>query len=272
MTILLPTDFSEKSKNAAIHALRIFKNIPCTLYVMHAFPLTSISSEEQDELNHLPPEFYKQFETFLYSIIDKRENVNHKFKVVFKRNFFIEAIREVIHERAINLIVMGTNGVSRTTGSVMGKYTEEVMKKVKCPVLAISEKKQYQKPQRILFPTDYRIEYDAKTLATLLQIAQLTEAAIWVVELYNSDEAPSSAQQESKMALKKIFSSVKTTFFTCYTHHKDNTPCLIDTISNQTDMVAIVAKNLSIYQYFLNKDSAFKETYFSKQLPLLMLH
>lgn len=272
MNILLPTDFSEKSKNAAIYALRTFRDVPCTLYVMHAFAPSSTENEQRDELNHLPPEFYKQFEAFLYSIIDKRENVNHKFKVIFKRDYFIEAVREVVHEHGINLIIMGTKGVFKSTDSVIGKYTEEVMKKVKCPVLAISENKLYEKPQHILFPTDYKVEYNPKALMILLQIAKLSEATIRVLELFNSAAEPTPAQCESKATLKKIFSSIDLVFFTCCTYRKENASCLFDQNKKQTDLMAIVAKNLSVCQKILNEEKTLEGIPFPKKVPLLMLH
>ena len=35
MNILLPTDFSENSRNAAAYALQFFKDTPCNFYLLH---------------------------------------------------------------------------------------------------------------------------------------------------------------------------------------------------------------------------------------------
>lgn len=40
MNILLPTDFSENSRNAAVYALQFFEGVPCSFHFLHVSPIS----------------------------------------------------------------------------------------------------------------------------------------------------------------------------------------------------------------------------------------
>src|SRR5690606_13440946 len=137
MNILLPTDFSENSKNAVAYALEFFRNTPCTFHLLHVSPphLETLSQGH----HAIPREIREKFDDLLDWVNDKKVNPHHYFSICFKVRYFIEAIREKVAEKNIDLILMGTKGASNQKEIILGKNTSDVVMKVKCPTLAISE-------------------------------------------------------------------------------------------------------------------------------------
>ncbi len=268
MNILLPTDFSENSKNAAAYALKCFGNVPCTFHLLHALPLSSEKNNSKEV--QVSPEFYANFEQFSTFLNSKKVNPQHEFKFMFKANYLIETVRELVLEKKIDLIIMGTKGITNKKNTIIGKNTSDVMMKVKCPVMAISENAVFKGYNEILFPTDYKIHYSGEMLNILLNLISLSKASVKILEIFSSDTEPSKEQVESRALLQNYFSPQTPLFHAFYSSkNPDRNRMLM--ADNNFDMIAIAAKNLNICQKLLNSPQNHQIPFINK-LPLLILH
>lgn len=267
MNILLPTDFSDNSKNAAVYALQFFNEVPCTFHLLHVIPVPAdklgavyvqTSAKIQDEFDRLL--------NWLNSI---KTNPQHKFNIVFKANYLIEAVREQVQEKNIDLILMGTKGATNEMCNVVGKNTSDVMMKVKCPVLAISENAIFQEQKEILFPTDYKIHYGGKMLDTLLNLLSYSKASVKILEIFNSEREPSEEQKNNRLFLQNFFFPMIPQLQTFYKDEKKSKSIL--SAHDNIDMIVLAAKNLNICHKLLHNQQN-KTIPFIKQLPLLVLH
>ena len=152
MNILLPTDFSENSRNAAEYALQFFKDTPCHFHLLHVLPVPA--DKMATGYMSMSPAIKENFEKLLTWLESIRTNPKHTYHTCFKADYLINAVRAKCQEKQIDLILMGTKGKTNNEGVVIGKNTSDVMMKVKCPVLAISEFASYKEHKKILFPTD----------------------------------------------------------------------------------------------------------------------
>lgn len=261
MNILLPTDFSENAKNAAFYALKCFGNIPCTFHLLHVLPQNKTD---------VPSSFYMEFEQFLTFMNAKKVNPQHEFKFAFKANSLIDAVREEVIEKKIDLIIMGTKGVSNKKSPIIGKNTSEVMTKVKCPVLAISAHAQFKSFKEILFPTDYKIHYSKEMLNMLFQLIATSKASIKILEIFNSEAEPSVEQVETKRKLQHYFLPETPLFRPLYPS-KNKSSQLMFIGEDGIDMIVFAAKNLDISQKLLSYQQR-QQIPFIEQLPLLVLH
>ncbi len=268
MNILLPTDFSENARNAAAYALRLFEEVPAHFYLLHVITIPA----DQWGKGHLvmSKETREKFEDLLTRLNKIKKNQEHSFHINFKVSYFIEAIREEVAEKNINLILMGTKGANNKNGTVIGKHTTDVMMKVKCPALAISEKAVFKSHKKVLFPTDYKIDYNAKMLETLLKFTNLSKASVKILELFNSDTEPSEEQKANKILLQNSFSPGVPAVQTYYSVKKTDHKVLFHT-NDDVDMIVMAAKNLNLCQKLL-KNQTLGQIPFINQLPLLVLH
>lgn len=268
MNILLPTDFSENSRNAAVYAMHMFAGIPCTFHLLHVLPFKDITGS----MDYLvtPFEVKEKFSQILDWLESVKINDNHSFTTTYRANYMIEVVRQQVLEKNIDLILMGTKGISNKDEAVIGKNTSDVMMKVKCPVLAISEKTPFRKLKNILFPTDYKVEYNSKMLSTLLNLTNISQSSIRVLELFNSESEPTIDQVSNRSFLQKSFAPNVPELETFYTIKKNDT-APVYRLNDQTDMIVMVAKNLNICHKFLKNHHAHQIPLIN-QLPLLILH
>ena len=269
MNILLPTDFSENSRNAAAYALEFFKEVPCSFHLLHVLAITTDNTVTEDYLK-LSSGTQEKFDKLLDWLNGIKRNPEHTFTTSYKTNYIIETVREQVAEKNIDLILMGTKGASNNSGTIIGKNTSDVMMKVKCPVLAVSEKAIYKKYKKILFPTDYKIKYNTKMLGTLLNVISLSQASIKILELFNSETEPSQEQITSRSFLQNSFAPNIPVLQTYYPSKNENSTRLFRA-NKDVDMIVIAAKNLNICQKLI-KNQEHHHIPFINQLPLLVLH
>lgn len=266
MNILLPTDFSENSRNAAVYALQFFREIPCKFFLLHVMPFTPGITEKGG--TDLYPENRDNLEELADWLNAQRQSPDHSFHIVYKTNYLIEAVREIVQEKQIDLILMSTRGNSKGSFPI-GRNTLDVMTKVKCPVLAISNKAEFHEFKEILFPTDYKIRYNSKMLETLLNLSSLSRASVKILELFSSESEPSEEQIANRAFLQGSFSPKVPALQTTYAAKNDTAAIFNE--NSHVDMVVMAAKNLNICHKLLRQKQG-EQLSFINKLPLLVLH
>lgn len=268
MNILLPTDFSENSRNAVAYALQFFRDTPCTFHLLHVSPpvyeVLSVGHQS------MPGSIKEKFNDLTNWVNDLEKNPEHHFSICYKVNYFIEAIREKVTEKNIDLILMGTKGASNKKEIILGKNTSDVIMKVKCPTLAISENAMFHPHKEILFPTDYRIRYSPGMLNSLKKITSLSNITIKILELYGSLNEPNSDQKSNRDALIDSLIPEMPETQTYYAINNADPKSLFRSNKN-VDMIVMAAKNLNLCQKLL-KDHNNHQIPFIRKLPLLILH
>lgn len=271
MNILLPTDFSENSRNAAVYAAAYFKNVPCNFHFLHVSPGAPEKLSKGSQT--MPGDIKKKFENLSNWINQIKTSEEHHFHYCYKINYLIEAVREKVLEKNIDLILMGTKGVSNKQAIILGKNTADVIMKVKCPALAISENAVYKSQQDILFPTDYKILYSKKMLNTLKLITNFTPTNFKILELYSSTKDPDENQKTNKESLLDSLSefdvhpSIQTYGSTTTTSNTSEVQ-----FNKKVDLIVMAAKNLNLCQRLLKNEYNSTQIPFIRKLPLLILH
>ena len=158
--ILLPTDFSKNSITAMRYALNLFGNITCNFYVLH---VESSKSYTTDNLilagnTSIYNTFIKKTKNKLTKLVAKLEsefkNENFSYQIIADYDVLTDSIKQVKKSKNIDLIVMGTNGVTGAKEVLFGSNTINVIRKVNCLTLVIPENFKYRKPNDVLLPLD----------------------------------------------------------------------------------------------------------------------
>ncbi|MGO4918038.1 universal stress protein [Maribacter spongiicola] len=208
--ILLPTDFSQNSIEAIRYALNIYKNIKATFYLLHTYTPPIYQTEyiigSPGEIG-LGDVFQENSMTQLEKLKDLLEhqyqNPNHTFIVHSAFNTLISEVIETVTAENIDVIIMGTKGVTGANDILFGTHTVHVIKKANCPVIAVPPNFEYEAPLEILFPTDYEIEYKKENMKSLLAIATQHKSRINVMNVRTGYDL-TEIQQKNKVVLEKI--------------------------------------------------------------------
>lgn len=220
ISILLPTDFSDNSMNAIKYALEFFKYQKTEFYFMHAYQNEvynheKLSSREvfEDILAEVKQESDKNLESLLTEVKNIAPNPRFTYHTISSYNTLVDESNLIAEEKNIDLIVMGTKGKSDERHIIFGSNTFQVLKYVKCPVLAIPVGYTNTQPKRILFPTNYMIPYKRRELKLLCELAASYRSVIDVV--YVSKVGKLSIRQEDNQAfIKETICKSEINFYT----------------------------------------------------------
>lgn len=173
--ILLLTDFSDNSINAIHYALKLFSGDSCNFFVLHVETANAYLSDDlmaagnqsiYDSLVKKPKDKLAHLATQLKR---KAEQEDFNIEMLIDHDGFIDAIKQVTKAKEIELIVMGTNGVTGAKEVVFGSNTINVIRKVDCPTLAIPEDFIFRPLNDVLLPLDAYDSIGGKAFTDLLK-------------------------------------------------------------------------------------------------------
>lgn len=140
--ILLPTDFSEYSREAASYACALVDKFDADLHLLHVLETHYSGTPEFVAGLALPTPVQENRDACLRAlatVIDEAWATARTGRIVRALADgppFLEIIRYA-KEHSMDLIVMGTHGRSRLAHVLMGSVAERVVRKAPCPVLTV---------------------------------------------------------------------------------------------------------------------------------------
>jgi nucleotide-binding universal stress UspA family protein len=167
-TILVPTDFSNEAQNALEVACSIARHADSKIILLHIVEgihedsySVSASSVGDDSMDKI----------FIMKMIEKAGKQMQKkvaelavegleVKPVVKVGGVYNKISEIISEYNVDLIVMGTQGITSVSRLLTGSNTEKVVRLAKCLVLSIKEKASGFNIKNIVFATNFKNDSD----------------------------------------------------------------------------------------------------------------
>ncbi|NNC70189.1 MAG: universal stress protein [Flavobacteriaceae bacterium] len=265
--IALPTDFSKNSENAIDYALNLFKDEACRFYLLHTYtPIIysydfnmSAGNYADDVSEMVKKNAEERLKSQLKKLNKKHKNDKHSFELVTSFNTLTDELKSFTKKHDIELIVMGTKGASGAQEVLFGTNTIHVINKVKCPVMAIPNEYKFEPPVDILFPTDYKIDYDDKHLNIIKAIALNFKSKIHIVHV-TSDEL-NYEQSKNSVTLERLLLEYDDVYETV---RDDYIPEAINSYQNQNQTQLLAMIN--------NKHSFFENLFFKPVISRISLH
>ncbi len=276
--ILLPTDFSNNAWLAITYALELYKKDTCNFYVLNVF--TAVGNPIDSLVNMEPgSDLYEtaklNSENGLAKVLDKITLLNlaspeHHFEVLSRFQNPVEAIRNIVEEKDIEIIIMGTKGETNSRTKLFGGVAIDVMEKVRnCPVIVVPEKAKHKLPKEIVFPTSYKTHLKRRELSYLIDLAKKFNASIKILHIATEDNL-SEKQLNNKRLFEEYFKGIDYSFHTL-SHIK--VPAAINCFvqSRESDMVAFINKKHAFFGSILTNPLV-KEIGYNSTVPLFVLH
>ena len=275
--ILLPTDFSENSWNAIKYAIQLFEKDQCTFHVFNAYTpvvydLTYmlLASPAQfglrDPIREASREHLSELETRISDEVGV--NPNHTFETIARFETLISGIKELIEERHIDLVVMGTKGATGAKKILFGSNTVQVFSGIKHPIIAIPSNFDYVAPQEILFPTDLEVTFNEEQLHMLKEITVLHHSKINAMHV-RTGHGLSAIQENNKLMLQTLFGKMNFEF-----HDFDdmNIPVAINEFqdAHTVNMLAMINNKQSFFENLFFKDTI-NQIGFYLNIPFLVI-
>ncbi len=265
--ILLPTDFSKNSWNAISFAIQLFEKEQCIFYLLNTY--TPVIYHVEYVLVN-PAQFgiddpirensERCLQTLSDRITNEYGNRLHSVECISAFSTLIPEIREIVEQKEIDVIVMGTKGATGAKEVLFGSNTVHVFKSVNCPVIAVPDKFSFEAPHEILIPSDLQQTYTGEQLRLLKDLAHSYQARIHLIHVME-DEQLTPVQESNKMRLIEELDSCSVLF------HKLDNHSVPEAISNFQQRAKI---NLLVM--ISNKHSFFENLFFRPTINQIGVH
>lgn len=273
--ILLPTDFSDNAFNAIQYAVQLFENEACIFYLLNTYTpvlydteyiLYSPSQLSLDEIYRNNSQ--KGLKKVENKINQKFQNPNHTIEKISSFNLLNEEILEQVKEKEIDLVIMGTQGATGAEEILFGTNTVHAIKKTKVPLLAIPSNFEFVQPKNILFPTDYDINYTAKHLQLLKDLADTFNSKLHILHVIFGNPLEEK-QENSKKILGEYFQEIRHQF---YSIEKNTvTEGIYDfQEENSIDLLAMISNKHSFFENLLFRP-VINDIGFHVKIPFLVI-
>ena len=275
--ILIPTDFSDNAWGAVFTAIKLFEDVECIFYLLHAYEPGMFSprgNKKQQELAETYDSLAQYSEQELQKVLaylgKHHQNPNHRFEVISQSDTLVSSVKKIISKQDIDLTVMGTQGASGAKEVFLGSNTVKAMKKIlKCPLLVVPESFNFQHLKTIVFPTDFSKTYEKFQLLPLIKLALLWKAKILV--LYVSlEHSLKEKQKDNKKLLEERLYGLEVKFRDV--DYESNIARTIEKFiaENDTQLMALVRYKHSFWERIL-REPVVKRITFHTEVPLLVL-
>ncbi|MFD1616249.1 universal stress protein [Gelatiniphilus marinus] len=205
--ILVPTDFSKQAENALKVAAQLAKQHGGEIYLLHIVEIPMHKVDPLSSYNNLPEAIYfmklahKQFEAlkakpYLNGLtIHEHVDLHEIFKGIFQS----------CKKHEIDLVVMGSNGVSGLREMLIGSNTEKVVRTSETPVLVIKNEHEKFRVKNFVFASDFKDE--CKTpFKKAIGFAEVLGAKIHLLMVNTPNKFLTSAKANKRMdAFVKTF-------------------------------------------------------------------
>lgn len=271
--ILLPTDFSENSKNAIKYAIKFFEGEICTFHilnsqkpsnyltadVLYSAPGTSIY---EGILNDNKMEIEKMIQ-FCESISDK-ENFTFVPKLDFDN--IVDAVNQAVAQNDIDLIIIGTNGATGAAEMIFGSNTLKIIRNVDCAVIAVPQNYTFEKIESVLLSLHYQYTIPEKSVSIISKIVKKHKASLKILEI----EEENSELNAKRNDLEEVFKDIRFERFVM-----KNIPASVAINAFEqlipVQLHALIVERKTFLDRFMFRSETSKISYGSP-IPFLILH
>ncbi len=271
-TILVPTDFSNISKNAINYAVELAKLTKSKIILFHAFYVPIVTTDvmvipPMEEIEESNLSVLKKIEKAIYKKHGKKVIVECKCKYGFP----VDEINQFAKTNKVDLIVMGMHGSGELAEKLIGSTTTSLIRKSACPVLAIDRKVKFKLIKKIALACDYEAIANTKIFEPLKEIVRLFKSHVNVINITPVDEKlPPVSKAIAGIKLEHALEDVNHTFW--FAKNENVVNGINDFVrEKKMDLVVMIPRKHSLLKSIFNEPET-KRIAFHTKVPLLALH
>jgi nucleotide-binding universal stress UspA family protein len=204
--ILFATDFSPAADAAAPFAIQIAQRYGAKVYGVHANPFDNYTAAAPEAWAAMAEAADKETKEHAQRLNEQLKGVEHE--VVIGEGNIWEVMSNLIKQKEIDLIVLGTRGRTGLGKTLLGSVAEQILRQAACPVLTVgphvtSQPEKAVRMHEILYATDLAADFPAAApyAISLAQENQAHLALLYVIENQKTGELVHPAElADSKLS------------------------------------------------------------------------
>lgn len=270
--LLCPFDFSEAAINAAEYAARLAQDRNMDLVLLYIEQLSAWHGTVSEVPGGLPlaDDRAQGTKEQLRSYAGFIEN---QFKIRCTADFrayiatVATALKEMIALGDFELVVMGTNGADTEMDYFFGSTTYQVIVKTRKPLLLVPENCRFEKPDKLLYATDYcpdDLEHITRVLTlfaryrpelTVFHVSRNRTAVSDEVFRCFRDILDDEVNQKRNIRFKRAIG--------------DDVPGILTDVMRDHDLLVLLTRNRSLVSRIFHR-SALRKLSLSPDFPILV--
>ncbi|MBT8252986.1 MAG: universal stress protein [Flavobacteriaceae bacterium] len=251
--ILVPTDFSEQAENALKVAAQLAREYDAEIYLLHLLELPLHQIDALSGHSDLPEAmfFMKLAQKRFQDVLAKEylEGITVNETVEFHQSF--SHIVDVCEEKKIDLIVMGSHGVSGIKEMFIGSNTEKVVRTATVPVLVIKKPHDHFEVNDFVFASDFNKD-SAETYKQAAFLASSFNAQLHLVMVNTPNNFLTTAEANKRIAMFTDDSDYENYSVTIYNDETVETGILNFSQSIDADLIGISTHGRQGIAHFFN--------------------
>jgi nucleotide-binding universal stress UspA family protein len=275
-TILVPTDYSDTSKNAARYAIALSRQLNVTsliLYNAYQQPITTDPAMNAVEFYNIE-DFRKISEEGMKNFVDDLQLESEsgiEFQTISEFNVLSNGIEELCKNNpSVDLIVMGITGGGKLEEVLIGSNTIHVAKHTKVPLIIVPADAVYKPVKQIALATDFKQVVESTPVEPIKEILDATQAKLHVLHIdHNKKEFTENTPFESLM-LDTLLEGYNPEYH--FIDNADFTEGMNEFVrQNDIDLIVTIPKKHGLFEG-LFKRSHTKMLAYHTHVPLMVIH
>jgi nucleotide-binding universal stress UspA family protein len=274
-TIIVPTDFSETSYNAARYALGLARQMSTARVVLyHAYELivpipdvpTSVPMVNPDELRSASLEGLEKMKRELVSLLPENTALEYRAE----NHLLPSNIDEVARQEQADLVVMGITGGSQLEEILVGSNTIDVVKHTTCPVIIVPASARFSPIRKIVFACDFRKVVETTPIQPLKRLLSVFKPELHVLNIDHESKHFTSDTPYETLMLDTLLEGYDPQFH--FIDHTNVVQGIMDfAAKQQADLILIIPKKHGLFDHIF-KRSRTTQLAFHTHIPLLAIH
>lgn len=268
--VLLLADFSENTLNTLNYGSLLFEKIPTVFYLLNVYKRPADDTNEDEWLNHREEKAIHDLGKLLKDVKRDHKNPKHSFTTIVKPLLFPNAIREVVTENTIDVILLPTKGPRGAVETFLGTDAVKAINAIKnVPIIVVPRAFIAKKPVQIVFSTNFKRAFNRNELDALVVLVRSLRCKLKIVQIMN-DSRLDEFQKLNKEYLTDIFNGLEHSFEKIQVKTSETAAINAYVKKMEGDMISLVNHRYNFLQK-ITQENVVKRVTFDSEVPILVL-
>ena len=277
-TILVPTDFSDTSINAAKYACGLARQVGAKEIVLYNSFLTPLSTTIDPSVPGLSIVDFETLESasleglhFVKQQLTKEfGDIGIEIEVLAKHGYLADSINAVCDVVNADVIVMGITGGGILTEKVFGSNTTILARSAKVPVIIVPSESCYKHVSKLLLVSDYIEIEEFVPFIPIKRVLDETNAQLMILHVAPSTHYSLYEGAYECFAFKELFAGYNPEFH--FIVNPNFAEAINDfALANKADITIVIPKKHSFLESIFKKSHT-KDLAFHSNIPLMAVH
>ena len=270
-TILVPTDFSDSGRNAAIYAAEFAKQIQGRLILYHAYTVPIVVNTDMPTAMMIDPKIIDEENKILLQKEVDYISSNFNIPITSKTNegFAVDEIIDLEKKEKPDLIIMGMRENGAISELLIGSIATDVIRQSLTPVMIVPFDAKFKPFKKMVFAADYSLETDTHLFDPIKKFTKLFNSKLFILNIVKQIELIGVEKEVSRMRIQNYFEDLEHTHY--YLKDENVVHGLNEFIDQyDIDIITMLPHKHNLFSRIF-RESNTKKMAFHTHIPLLTL-